>query len=252
MWVGGCVGGWVRGMPYAKRDVGAATCLTTEIHFFAEWGGGERVSRGARKDVNVAVCYHTSIRSSNSTGTPLVPAGGCGCPGICNDTSIGRCLLVLWDRGVLGSIGAPQLELLRAPFPCGVVLGELRLDLTAQQATPRGQVHLEQVIAQLQIHAGSLCRQQGLGRVVGAPQGGAVSGINRQPPQGFTGGQRLLSAHIGQAREVISALDPVFEVEAAQAVANQQDPEGHGHFLNETASYLRALWPLTGPQNAAQ
>ena len=82
---------------------------------------------------------------------------------------------------------------------------------------------------------------------MGPPEGRAVGRVNRQSPQGFAGGQGLFRASLGEAGEVIAALDAVLEVEAAQAVANQQDPEGHGHVCNEKASYWSALLPLPEP-----
>ena len=108
-----------------------------------------------------------------------------------------------------------------------VVVGEALLHLAAEQAAPGGQIHLQQVVIELGLEATAMGRQEGGGRVSGPAQRRAVGGGDRQIPQGFACNPRLAQALLGEGGEIIPALNPVLQVEAAQPMANQQDPEGH-------------------------
>ena len=78
-----------------------------------------------------------------------------------------------------------------------------------------------------------------------AAQRRAVSRMNREITQRLSSGQRLLHAILREAGEVVAALDAVLDVEAAQAMANQQDPKRHRRTLEQKPSYLVGfrLWP---------
>jgi hypothetical protein len=86
--------------------------------------------------------------------------------------------------------------------------------------------------------------QQRRGGVVGAAQRGAVGSSEGQIAQGLTGGQGLLHTLVGEAGEIVAALDAVFQIETAQAVANQQDPERHRHTFEQKSSYVLAFCTL--------
>ena len=78
---------------------------------------------------------------------------------------------------------------------------------------------------------------------MGASQRRAVGRCNRQITQSLARGQGLLDTLLSEAGEIVAALDAVLEIEAAQPMANQQDPERHRRRIEQKASYLVEFQP---------
>lgn len=84
---------------------------------------------------------------------------------------------------------------------------------------------------------GTMGLQQQGGRLAGALQGGAIDRLEGHIREGIAGAAGLLDAFLGQRGEIVTALNPAFLVETAQAMANEQDPEGHGSCAAGIPSY---------------
>ena len=87
------------------------------------------------------------------------------------------------------------------------------------------------------ILGGTMGLKQKGGGLAGALQRRAVDRHEGHIGQGITGAASLLGPLLGEGGEVVAALDSPFLVEAAQAMANEQDPEGHGSCATGTPSY---------------
>ena len=125
--------------------------------------------------------------------------------------------------------------------PGAVVFGEALAHFAAQQAAPGSEIHLQKIVIQRGLEAAAMGSEQRRSRVVRSTQGRAVGGGEGQIPQSLTGGQGLLHPVLGEAGEVVAPLNAVLQIEAAQAMANQQDPERHRRKLEQKASYWLAF-----------
>jgi hypothetical protein len=141
----------------------------------------------------------------------------------------GRLLHQFRQRAVALAIPALELKafgmVTPAPLPLGVVLAKIR----AQQPAPGTQIDLLEIVVKNGTAATpTVGRQQGGGRIAGPAERGAVGGVETQSPQGLAGETRLLDTFLREAGEVVTTLDAVLQVEAAQPVANKQKADGHG------------------------
>ena len=133
----------------------------------------------------------------------------------------------LLDRAIARAIGTLQLQGLGG-FPPEALPLRIHFDqLRAQQTTPRGQINLEQPIIKLGAHASATSFQQQGGGVEGSTEGGAVDRVQGEIGQGLPGKAGLVSTRLGEGGAIVPPLDALFEIEAALAVADQNDAEGH-------------------------
>ena len=112
--------------------------------------------------------------------------------------------------------------------PEGLLLREALAQILAEQAAPGLQVDFQEVVTQLRDQPLALGLQEMVGGVGGPAQGGAVGRAQAQFRQGTAGRPGLLLAGGREGREVVASLDPVLDVEAAEPVADQHNPERHG------------------------
>ena len=145
----------------------------------------------------------------------------------------------LWQRQVSAAIGALQLKKLRGLAPLLLLLGIALPQLLSQQTAPGGQINFQQPFRLFGNQVLALLGQEQSGGFSGPPQGGAVGSGPGQIPQGRPCGTGLALASCREARQVVAALDPMLHIEAAQPMAHQHNPKGHGLVAAQIPSYGR-------------
>ena len=109
--------------------------------------------------------------------------------------------------------------------PQRFLLGEALAQGVAGQAAPGLQVDLQQLVAEPGLDGLAVAAEQVAAGVGGPAQGGAVNRLQGQIGQRPPGGQGLVHALRGESAEVVAALDAVLDIEAAEPVADQHNPE---------------------------
>ena len=153
------------------------------------------------------------------------------------------------QKGVVAPpIGVLQLHRFRSLPPAALLFRSVYQQILAPQAAPGGEVDFQEFIHVERILGRTMGRQQQGGRLAGPLQRRAVDSLEGHIAQGLAGAASLLGPLLGQCGEVVAALDSPFLVETAQAMANEQDPEGHGSGATGIPSYGSGLMgPFMGP-----
>lgn len=139
-----------------------------------------------------------------------------------------RLLQQFGHRQKSAAVGALQLQGLGGFAPAALLLRVEGADLAAQQAAPRGQVDLQQIVVVKGAQRRAMAGQQGRRRGAGPLQRRAVDSVERQFRQSLSRTTGLELPVLGEIRKVVTALDAVLQVEAAQPMADQHDAKGQG------------------------
>ena len=156
----------------------------------------------------------------------------------------------LSHRVIGAAIGALQLQFSGCLPPVQLLLGIFLGHLTSGQATPGGEVDLQQLIGAGGLEPLALLLQRQLGGQLRPLQRRAKRSSEGDISQGTAHLTGLLHAWITQLGGIFPALNPALQVEAAEAVPHQQDPRRQGPCLS-SGRIVRTTLALTS-DNALQ